>query len=246
MSLYVLLCCLKPHTYQMRNVDTVIALSNLTDFLHNVLAPLEESPDFMESKAVAQALDPLIQDLNIGCQEHYFIDPPLGPPLSSLFSRRKPTDPSSVAQHPCRCSYPLLRIDMAACRNALIAGASTQHVQFIIARFIEKTFCRVVDTPPYPSCTCALLSHIALLIDFCGIRSTEAHGSSWLCIATAAVTAAVHGFSALLVKAVIVVGAARAGAAVWRPLSVGLAGDGVRLLLCDSMDETGTFVHPKE
>lgn len=193
------------------------------------------------SPDASRILDPLIKSLNHGCDQ-YFIDTAEDLPMTSLIKFTK-SESSSI-------KYPLLKIDLGIVRNTIVQGASCKQVQFVIARFLEKTFCRIIETSlnvqpsKSLSLTKKIVSHIAVLLDYTTIsKQTHSRNSMWS--ANTAVSEAVFAFGRLLLKAIIIVGSKRAGEAMWRPLSAGLADENIRFIICDSMYETSKWVHGK-
>lgn len=222
---------------QISGLRSITALGRLADFLHNVCSSVESS-DTLISPEAFKSLDPLIQSLNRGSEE-YFVEPATDPTFSNLIPHPLASEKS--------CKYPLLKIDMSVCRDAIVSGNSTNQILFVIARFLEKTFCRIIELPASARWTPSndVVSHIGVLLDYSRI-SSEVHHSNALWSANKSVSEALFAFGPVIIRAVLVVGAQCAGASLWKPLSVGLsAGSDVRFIMCETMKESTPWIHRK-
>lgn len=194
-----------------------------------------ESLKTLESQKSFSLFDELIQSLNSGCQNFYREPPSYNPITTLLKSTATRTEKVNF--------YPLLEIDINECMNCYIKGSSLIEIQFIILRFIEKTFSRLGDFMPVNqtplkrrakqkrfTATTATdddddagvkSSYISILLNYSKIID-ENFSTNVFWSANKAIEGIIQIFSGLIIKSILIIGGNRSGVFQWKNLIAGI------------------------
>lgn len=214
----------------------IAALAHVADFLHETTQAAETSLD-QSVVSSSSTVDTIVQNL-LKANIFFYVEFPPGiarsPPTTLL-----PPKATGASVSPAR--FPALWISVVDFLKAVTVVGPSSLLELILARFIEKAYCRIADRRP----TLPVVSSIACVIDVTGVPQHQDFHGGQMAATLRLLARPLWVFSPVFVRALVVYGAAsKAHEVLWRPVLQAVnpwldpASDApVRVILCETEDQ---------